>query len=155
MVNIFKQKPFLFSWLVLMLLIGLHSTGSYYSLYWRFFWFDIVVHIVSGLWVGLIFLWLASVCGQINSMREYKVKSLLVALISAVLIGVVWELLENITQITFVKASGYGFNTALDILNDGLGGILACIYFLRRKKVLDTSVEVIHPFYSQTGLIKV
>ena len=154
MVNIFKQKPFPFSFLMLLLLIILHLAGSYYFLYWKFSWFDVLVHIVSGLWVGLLILWLAAVFGQINSMKEYKAKTFLIAVISAVFIGVIWELLENYTQITFTKASGYGLNTALDILNDGLGGALAYLYFVQRKKCVNQSPDILHPFYNQTGLIK-
>ena len=149
-----KQKPFPFSLLVLAVLLALHFIGSYYSLYWKYSWFDVVVHIVSGLWIGLIFLWLASIFEQINSLKEYKVKSLLIALVSAVLIGVVWELIENYNQLTFTKASGYSLNTALDILNDAIGGILAYLYFVRRRKCVDKTAEILHPFYNQTGLIK-
>jgi uncharacterized membrane protein YeaQ/YmgE (transglycosylase-associated protein family) len=91
----FKQKPFSFSFLVLVVLIALHSIGSYYSLYWRFDWYDSVVHIISGLWAALLILWLASVLGQVNSLKEYKLKSFLIAVVSAILIGIVWELVEN------------------------------------------------------------
>ena len=40
----------------------------------------------------------------------------------------------------------------------GLGGILAYLYFVRRTKCVNNIdkpvVEAVHPFYSQTGLIK-
>ena len=154
MVNIFKQKPFPFSFLVLAVLIALHAAGSYNFWYWKYSWFDVIVHIVSGLWIALLILWLASVFGQISSMKEYKAKTFLIALISAVLIGVVWELIENYTQITFTKASGYNLNTAIDILNDGIGGVLAYFYFVQNKKCAGNACDVMHPFYNQTGLIK-
>jgi len=150
----FKQKPFPFSLLVLVVLILLHVLGSYFSLYWVLSWFDVLVHIVGGLWVALVFLWLASVMGQINSLKEYRAKSFLIAFVAAVLIGVIWELLENYTQITFIKASGYSLNTALDIFNDGLGGLLAYLYFVRRTRGPVVTTEVLHPFYNQTGLVK-
>lgn len=149
----FKQKPFPFSLVILAVLIVLHSVGSYYSLYWVLPWFDIVVHIFSGLWIALLVLWLASVFGQINSLREYKTKSFLLAFLSAVFVGVVWELIENYFQLTFTKEIGYGLNTALDIVNDALGGILAYLYFVRRRKCSGESVAVLHPFYDQTGVI--
>jgi uncharacterized membrane protein len=149
-----KQKPFPFSFLILAVLIILHLVGSYYSWYWKYPSFDIVIHVLSGLWVGLIILWLASILGQINSLKEYKVKSFLIAFLSAVLIGVVWELVENFWQLTFIRDSQYGLSTALDILNDAIGGILAYLYFVRRKKCIDKTVDILHPFYNQTGIIK-
>ena len=87
-------------------------------------------------------------------MKEYKVKTFLITLVSAVCVGVVWELIENYTQITFTRASGYGFNTAMDILNDGLGGVIAYFYFVQNKKCCYDVCDVMHPFYNQTGLIK-
>ena len=141
---------------MLAILIALHFVGSYYSLYWRFSWYDVVVHIVSGMWIGLVFLWLSAIFDQINSLKEYRAKTFLIAFVSAVLIGVAWELVENYTQITFTKASNYSFNTALDILNDALGGLLAFLYFVRRKRCINkiNTADVLHPFYSQTGLVK-
>jgi hypothetical protein len=151
---IFKQKPFPFSLLVLAILIALHAFGSHYSLYWAYSWFDVLVHIVSGLWVALLILWLASVFGQINSLKEYKTKSFLIALISAVLFGVVWEILENLAQLASVGQNGYSLNTALDLLNGALGAVLAYLYFVKRKKCIDEHADNLHPFYNQTGIIK-
>jgi len=148
----FKQKPFPFSLLVLGVLIVLHVVGSYYSLYWAISWFDLLVHLVSGLWVALVILWLASILGQVNSLKEYKVKSFLIAFLSAILIGVAWEILENVTQITFTENKGYALNTALDLIFDGVGGILAYSYFIKRKKCVDKSFDVLHPFYNRTGI---
>lgn len=154
MANIFKQKPFPFSFLILVVLVTLHFMGSYYSLYWKFDWFDSVVHIFSGLWASLLVLWLGSILGQINSLREYKIKAFLIAFVSAILIGIIWELIENYYQVTYTNMNGYYFDTAIDILNDGLGGILSYLYFIRRRKCADENCDILHPFYNQTGLIK-
>ena len=148
-----KQKPFLFSFLILGILIILHSVGSYYSWYWLYPRFDIIVHVFGGLWVALLALWLTSIFGRVNSFKNYKLKVFFISFISAVVIGLLWELLENLSQTTFVDSSGYYLNTALDILGDGLGGVLAFLYFIRRKKITNTNYDVLHPFYNKTGLI--
>jgi len=149
----YKQRPFIFSLLMLVILIVLHLAGSYYSLYWRYPSFDILVHIVSGLWIGLVLLWLASCFGQMDSLKDYKIKSFLIAFISAAFFGVVWELVENFSQITSIYAPNYHWNTALDIFSDAIGGLLAYLYFMRKKKCVADSSEVMHPFYNQTGII--
>ena len=154
MLNIFKQKPFPFSFIVLLVLVVFHFVGSYYSWYWKYPWFDSVVHIISGLWVALLILWLASVFDHINSLKEYKVRSFLVAFVSAILIGVIWEIIENVFQLTFTQSNSYMLNTAMDIINDGLGGVFAYLYFIQKKKCVDAACEVMHPFYNQTGIIK-
>lgn len=152
----YKQKPFLFSFFILAILIILHIVGSYYSLYWKYAWFEVLVHILSGMWVTLIVLWLALIFGQLNSMKEYRVKSFLISLVSAALIGVIWELIENFGQVTFTRDDGYYINTALDILNDCLGGILAYVYFIQNRKSLDNRClqNVLPTFYNQIGIIK-
>ena len=149
----FKQKPFPFSVVVLVILIALHITASYFSLYWRFPWFEIIVHILAGVWIGSIFLWLASFLNQINSLREYKTKSFLIALVSSALIGVIWELVENFSQLSFVNFSGYELNTAMDLLNDIIGGSLAYLYFIRRTKTVVKAEDTLHPFYNKLGVV--
>lgn len=148
----FKQKPFPFSITILIILIVLHLTGSYFSWYWVFDWYDILVHIISGLWVASLLLWLAVCLGQVNSLKEYKVKTFLITFISAILLGVVWEIVENLSQVTSIDMPGYYLDTASDILNDGIGGILAFLYFIRKKKGQVQDSEIMHPFYNQTGL---
>lgn len=150
-----KQKPFPFSMLVLAVLIALHYGGSYFSWYWRFSFFDILVHVFSGLWVALVVLWLASYVGQVSSLKEYKIKSFLIAFISAVLIGIVWEITEVLGNATFTNTSSYAIDTAMDIVSDAFGGILAYLYFIRTRKCEDKSCDVLHPFYNQIGLNKV
>jgi hypothetical protein len=150
----FKQKPFPFSLLILVTLVSLHLIGSYLSWYWTYSWFDILVHIFSGWWIALLFLWLASILGQINSLKEYKIKSFLIALISAILFGVVWELVENLGQITSVNTDLYSWNTASDIISDACGGVLAYLFFILHRKYPDKATDILHPFYNQTGLTK-
>jgi uncharacterized membrane protein len=150
----FKQKPFPFSILILVILITLHAVGSFYSLYWHFFWYDTLIHIVSGLWVGLVILWLASRLGQINSLIEYRAKSFLIAFVSAILIGVVWEILENLAQITSVYTDGYSFDTAMDLLADGFGGVLSYLYFIKKKKISEKIITTVLPVYDNVGIIK-
>jgi hypothetical protein len=153
MLEMFKQKPFPFSLIVGVILITLHYVGSYYSWYWVYPWYDVVVHVAGGLWVALLILWVANIFGQVNSLKEYKVKIFLMAFVSAVLFGIVWELVENYTNITAVDYSGYALDTALDIFSGALGGVLAYTYFVRRRKCVDNTCDVLHPFYNQTGLI--
>jgi hypothetical protein len=150
----FKQKPFPFSLVVLVAIILFHTIASYRSWYWLYPWSDVIIHLLCGLWIGLILLWLASVFNQINSLRDYRVKSFLITLFSTVLFGVIWEILEVYGQITFTYLSAYGLDTAGDILSGAVGGILAYLYFCQRNRVRIKSVEVMHPFYNQTGLIK-
>ncbi len=153
--HMFKQKPFPFSLIVLAVLVSLHSLGSYLSWYWFYPWFDMPVHIISGLWIALVFLWLASIFGELKSLRNYKIKAFLIAFITAAFVGVAWELIENFTQITSVRSPDYSFNTTKDILSDCLGGLLAFWYFIQIKKCTFKKEDYysLHPFYDKTGIV--
>ena len=150
----FKQTPFPFSILVLAVLITFYSVGSQFSFYWFYPQYDLLLHTLAGLWIALVLLWLAASFGQISSMKEYKVKSFLIALISAVLLGIVWELLENFFQLSSVNSPNYSFNTAMDIFTDALGGLLAYLYFVQRKRNTNKVTEVVHPLFEQIGVEK-
>jgi hypothetical protein len=43
----------------------------------------------------------------------------------------------------------------MDIFTDALGGALAYIYFVQRKRNTSKPVGVIHPFFDQIGAKKV
>ena len=151
-----KYKPFPISALVLVVLIALHVIGSYYYWYWSYPWFDVLIHILGGLWAALVFLWLASYLGQINSMKEYRVKSLLIALVSAVFIGVIWELLENFGHFVFTGAHNYALDTAMDLFDDAIGGVIAYLYFIKRTRCTkhsEDNLHNLHPFYNKIGII--
>lgn len=160
----FKQKPFPFSILALIILVTLHLFGSYFSWYWNltyrdFFGFDIpfydiIIHLLAGFWIALVMLWLASILGLMKSLIGYKTKSFFIAVISAIILGIGWELVENYYQVTTAEAVGYVFNTTLDIICDAFGGLLAFLYFVKKSKQIKHDTEVLHPFYNQTGIIK-
>ena len=137
--------------LVLAVLITFYSVGSQLSLYWSFPQFDSLLHILAGLWVALVILWLASAFGQIGSLKEYRVKSFLIAFVSAVLVGIIWELLENIFQLSSVNSNNYAFNTSMDIFTDALGGALAYLYFVQRKKSKSKTTDIIDPVFEKIG----
>ena len=68
--------------------------------------------------------------------------------------GALWELTESYSQIILTSGADYVKNTILDLTNDILGGILAYLYFIKRKKCLDESSAVLHDFYNKIGVTK-
>jgi hypothetical protein len=149
----FRQRPFPFSVLILAVLITFYSVGSEFSLYWFYPQFDFFLHILSGLWIALIILWLAVAFGQMSSLKDYRLKSFLIAFVSAVFLGVVWELIENTFQLSSVFSSNYSFDTSTDIFTDALGGSIAYIYFVQKKRNFNKPAEVIN-ISSNRGEIK-
>jgi len=135
-----KLRAFWESFFVLILIVVLHFFGAHFFWYWTYKWFDIPMHFLGGLWVALTTLWISCYFGHINSIVNYKLKTLLIVLFSVIVIGISWEIFEIIGKITFIQDVGYWSDTLGDLLNDFLGGIVAYLYFIKRKKCPSGSI---------------
>ncbi|MEI6528300.1 MAG: hypothetical protein WCO10_01350 [bacterium] len=135
----FKQRPFPFSILVLITFLTLHFLATYYHWYWSFRWLDIVVHVLGGLWLSLLVLWVLFIFNQINSLRDYKFKSFAIAILISAAAGFLWEVYEIKAGITSVYQPGYGLDTIGDIVSGIIGSFLAYLYFTKTKKCVPVS----------------
>ncbi len=96
------------------------------TLYWYFtiWWFDMVMHFVSGLWTGLFFAYVFYIRKPIFSNVFYII-------LLSFLIGVSWEIFE---LYVFNHIGGTPFNlldTVSDIFFDVAGATLAALYVLK------------------------
>lgn len=140
------KRVFKFSLLILAVSITLYSAFSEFAIFLYNSQLDILLRAMSGLWVSLVILGLALYFGTFVSLKDYKVKSFLIAFVSATLIGVVWELIRNYYKLTDVLADNYNFITAMHILTNAIGGTLAHFYFVKRKKSKAIPPEFQYPF---------
>lgn len=82
-------------------------------LYWRYPWFDLPMHFLGGLALASL---------AIGFLHELKPKTYIVFMI---IVAFGWELFELV--IGTDREANYAFDTALDILMDTLGMVLAYI----------------------------
>ncbi|MCI5108736.1 MAG: hypothetical protein MRY49_02715 [Candidatus Pacebacteria bacterium] len=101
----------------------LHASAIYLFLYWDIPWFDLLMHFLGGLWVGLLGLWFLALVLPEKGILEGK-NVIYIALSSAVVVGVAWELFEYYTGLSILE---YNFwqDTITDLLMDSAGGVLA------------------------------
>lgn len=95
----------------------------WYSLIW---YFDMIMHFLGGLWVGLFFIYVVSFKKSIS----YGINIFLNIIIATLIIGLLWELYEYYLNIV----SGTDFilaDTISDLLFDLFGSIVAILYFLK------------------------
>ncbi len=91
----------------------LHAVGLFLYLQWYFWWYDIMLHVLGGLWVALALHWLAA--------RQARVLRIVPTLLVVIVVGSAWEVFEFL--IGTPREANYGFDTSLDILMDVFGGI--------------------------------
>lgn len=85
-------------------------------LYWRIWWFDMVMHFIGGLIIGAVSVFITT---YITPLKKY---SFLVFLTLLVGVGVGWELLELTTGM--FREENYTLDTSIDLLMDTIGAVV-------------------------------
>ena len=111
----------LLAWLYLYL--GLHE--HYLFIY---FWFDILLHILGGLWVAVLGAWAFSRLGV--HVTFWQLLGLALA------VGIAWEMFEYLFGIGGSNFMSYQADTLKDLADDCVGGALG--FFLLRITARDT-----------------
>jgi hypothetical protein len=110
-----------------LLLAVLHGAAEYYSLYWYFWWFDIVVHFVGGATLGLAALWFLRF--ELPHLARTRVSLVALAVVAALVFGILWEVFEFATGTS--GALHFWPDTLLDLLMDLVGAVAAYFAFIR------------------------
>lgn len=100
---------------------ALHAVGMRRFWYWHYPWFDVVLHLLGGLAVGLGSLWLASVLGLLPMERWSSLAGLVTALVAAGVVGGAWEAYESWVGLVLVGQAGYVEDTVTDLGVDLVG----------------------------------
>lgn len=129
-------NSYLFIFLFLVLVLGLWAFGLWLTLYYTFWWYDIVAHFLGGVWVASSALILKQKLGLEASGRFNKFTIFLSVVAVVVLAGVLWEFVELIGD-RYVFQSGFTYlpgtyeDTLLDLFIDLVGGLAG--YLIYRK----------------------
>lgn len=112
--------------LLLALIIAfLHFMANQYYLYWSYWWADIVMHCLGGLFIGLSAFWFLRYevpIGVRNTFPHFPV-----AFVAMIVVGLVWEYFEFVTG---AHASfNYPLDTLLDFSTNIAGFLLAYLFF--------------------------
>ncbi len=118
-----KRQLFIFSFVLISLVAGLNKMALNFFLYWRFWWFDIMMHFLGGLWIGSIVLWFYYFSGYIKNPIKTKKYIFWISVISVVIVGLGWEVFEFLIDANLRE--GYFGDTILDLIMDIIGAIVA------------------------------
>jgi hypothetical protein len=108
------------------LVAGAHALALHYSLYWRFRWFDMPMHFLGGFLVVSAVLWCVTFIPLPWALSKLNRPAL--ALASALIIGIAWEVFEYTAGITRGEP-GYWFDTLHDLALDLFGGGVSYLAF--------------------------
>lgn len=120
-----KSKLFWTQFALLLVVVALYAVGLYWYLFWRIWWYDMPMHFLGGLWVGLCTGWLLE-WFQVPRRRDITI------FLASLAVGVAWEVFEYAVGLTRGEI-GFVFDTAHDLLNDVAGGLLAALIITRLR----------------------
>ncbi len=124
---------------LIVLIAVLHVTAMNYNLYFFLWWFDLVMHFLGGLWCSFFTLFYISSFEMKRSINWPRARVYLAAVFATLLVGVAWEIYEYVFGFTFTTKSSYQLDTALDLVMDTTGAVVAAasvmIYRLRQQKI--------------------
>lgn len=95
----------------------------WYSLIW---YFDMIMHFLGGLWVGLFFFYVFS---YIESVPKFLILAFEV-LIATLVIGLLWELYEYVLNVISLTPWDI-IDTSSDVFFDLFGSFVSIFYFLK------------------------
>lgn len=116
------SKKLYFVLVVSFALFVMNYVATAANLYWTTSWADVIAHTLGGALVGGIVI-------AVMTARAIYNKPLAWIIFFALVVGVVWELFELYTGMTFVTDPGYFFDTPKDIFFDTVGAIMSYLYF--------------------------
>ncbi len=141
----FKQRIFLISLIVLVILAIMHFFGLKYEIYFSFEKYDIPMHILGGLWISLTVFWLFPFVSSKCSIKNYKVRSFLTGLLIVIVVALAWDAFELISGLTHTSDSVFLKDTVGDLVCAIIGLIIGFIYFLNQKICADGVCELVRP----------
>lgn len=98
------------------LLAALMWIALWQTLYWRFWWFDIPMHLLGGVWAALCVSWVLA--------RRGETPPLLWCVVFTLAVGVAWEVFEYAEGITFPEYFSYPIDTAKDLGMNVIGAVI-------------------------------
>lgn len=129
-----KRLSLLYTALGFALLLGLMQFLSFtFYLSWSYWWFDILMHFMGGVTGGLAAYWVLFHSGIIfQDPIPSKRKAVLAVLVSVMIAGVGWEIMEELYGITDSN-EGHVFDVVNDLIMDALGAVSAALICRKRS----------------------
>lgn len=119
----------------ILVILAFQIIATVFYWYWRIPWFDILMHFLGGMWVGMSALWFYLFWGKIKpSAIQGAFRIFMVVTMAVLSVALLWEVFEYGVFVAIPHREVYDIADTLgDILAGVLGGALATLLFLRKK----------------------
>jgi len=121
-----KQPLFRFIFGLIALIAILHILAIEFYLYWTLWWFDVLIHFLGGLWIGLSVLWFVFLSGYVTRFQLQYTNALILTLLSIIIVAVGWEVFEFFVESPLEE--NYMFDTITDLIMGTFGALSGYAY---------------------------
>lgn len=128
-----NDKRFFLTWVLCGIVISILQHGAItYYLYWQWAWFDIIMHMLGGFFigVGVLYGYVRVVVSHLQKMTADRI--ILYTVFFVLVVGLVWELFELATGMydpILASTNGLLRDTIGDVVSDGIGALIAVGYY--------------------------
>ncbi len=112
----------------------LNKIGMAHHLYWRFWWYDVMMHFLGGVAVGGFAAWAAAYHWPNLSHRRI----LYAGLIGIAVVGIGWEFFEFFTD-QYIGQANIAADTMQDLIMDTIGTVIA--WFALTRVIRDNQLS--------------
>src|SRR3989338_7090653 len=112
---------------------ALHAVALVFSLYWFYWWYDLVQHFLGGAFCALFAVLVCFFSGYMRLERPTTAALIRFAVLAAVCIGFGWELFERVLGHSW-SPEGYYLDTGIDIVMDTLGGLAGALLLFKSSE---------------------
>lgn len=134
------KKPLIVDIFISAILVAvLHKLALEYHLYWNIWWFDIGMHFLGGLVIGLLAFFIVKILNVFNFTTAKPLIYLAMTIRTVIIVGLLWEVWELWNGFTSLPEDAG--DMLLDLIMDVVGGLTAYWYGvwrlsrLRRKEL--------------------
>ena len=128
-----KNKTSVLLFFLLILLWGLNSLAGVFDLYYVFNWYDVMMHTLGGVILGLMAIMLIR---RFQTLSQFSIlKKVIFIIMSGIIGGILWEVFEYFQDVYLQTAMQVSLrDTMSDLVCDTIGaGIVAVVYWWNKK----------------------
>ncbi len=123
-----KRKTFALLAVLLYVILTLHLSALYFYWYWMFWWYDILLHFLGGLWLAGTALWFLQ---YIRQKQMSQIKQYLFPVGIVIIIGLGWEIFEFSLDTFIIFQTNDIIDTMSDLGMDIAGSLTASLIMIK------------------------
>jgi L-cystine uptake protein TcyP (sodium:dicarboxylate symporter family) len=114
------------------LVLILHLIAIAEHLYWKYWWYDNIVHFLGGITISLVVLFYLERFQFLKNTSELGYMGF--GCLGALIVSLLWEFFEYSAGVSFVTANSFVLDTVLDISTGFIGAWCASMYAYAMRK---------------------